>query len=195
MMTVLCQYAQNKGYKRLASPCTARTPSARPSETYLKDLAPKYGSWKTLVAVEQFNPEDTNFTPQVIQIKAAEPQIIYNGATGRPAILTLKLIKQMQITAPLAVQLEAAVSKALFDAIGGPDEANGILTPSQIGAFGTVIGGDTARLYTDELQQALGHTPVYLNTFGYDVGLDHRGRREELRRHPLAGASATRWRT
>ena len=43
----------------------------------------------------------------------------------------------MQITAPLAVQ-QAAVSKALFDAIGGPDEANGVLTPSQIGVFGTV---------------------------------------------------------
>ena len=56
-------------------------------------------------------------------------------------------MQQMQITTPLAVQ-QADVSKALFDAIGGPDAANGLLTPSQIGAFGTVIGGDTARLYT-----------------------------------------------
>jgi branched-chain amino acid transport system substrate-binding protein len=166
MMTVLCQYAQKKGYTRLAS-LHSKDAFGQAEETYLKDIAPKYGL--TLVAVEEFNPEDTNFTPQIIQIKAADPQIIYNGATGRPAILTLKLIKQMQITTPLAVQ-QAAVSKALFDAIGGPDEANGILTPSQIGAFGTVIGGDTARLYT-ELQQALGRTPVYLNTFGYDVGL------------------------
>jgi branched-chain amino acid transport system substrate-binding protein len=166
MMTVLCQYAQKKGYKRLAS-LHSKDAFGQAEEGYLKDLAPKYGL--TLVAVEEFNPEDTNFTPQIIQIKAADPQIIYNGATGRPAILTLKLIKQMQISTPLAVQ-QAAVSKALFDAIGGPDEANGILTPSQIGAFGTVIGGDTARLYT-ELQQALGRTPVYLNTFGYDVGL------------------------
>ena len=166
MMMVLCEYAQKKGYKRIAS-LHGKDAFGQAEEGYLKELAPKYGL--DLVAVEEFNPEDTNFTAQVVQIKAANPQLIYNGATGRPGILTFKLIKQMQITAPLAVQ-QAAVSKALFDAIGGPDEANGVMTPSQIGAFGTVMGGDTAKLYT-ELAKAMGRTPVYLNTFGYDVGL------------------------
>ncbi len=166
MMVVLCQYAQKKGYKHLAS-LHGKDAFGQAEEGYIKELAPKYGL--DLVAVEEFNPEDTNFTAQIVKLKAANPQLIYNGATGRPGILTFKLIQQMQITAPVAVQ-QAAVSKALFDAIGGPDAADGLLTPSQIGAFGTVIGGDTARLYT-ELQQALGRTPVYLNTFGYDVGL------------------------
>jgi branched-chain amino acid transport system substrate-binding protein len=166
MMVVLCEYAQKKGYKRLAS-LHSKDAFGQAEEGYLRELAPKYGL--DLVAVEEFNPEDTNFTAQIVNLKAANPQLIYNGATGRPAILTFKLIHQLQITAPVAVQ-QAAVSKALFDAIGGPDAADGLLTPSQIGAFGTVIGGDTARLYT-ELQQALGRTPVYLNTFGYDVGL------------------------
>ena len=166
MMVVLCQYAQKKGYKHLAS-LHGKDAFGQAEEGYIKELAPKYGL--DLVAVEEFNPEDTNFTAQIVKLKAANPQLIYNGATGRPGILTFKLIQQMQITAPVAVQ-QAAVSKALFDAIGGPDAADGLLTPSQIGAFGTVIGVDTARLYT-ELQQALGRTPVYLNTFGYDVGL------------------------
>ncbi len=166
MMIVLCEYAKKKGYTRLAS-LHSKDAFGQAEETYIKELAPKYGL--KLVDVEEFNTDDTNFTPQIVKVKAAEPQLIYNGATGRPGILTFKLIKQMQITAPVAVQ-QAAVSKALFDAIGGPDEANGVLTPSQIGAFGTVMGGDTAKLYT-ELQQALGRTPVYLNTFGYDVGL------------------------
>jgi branched-chain amino acid transport system substrate-binding protein len=166
MMVVLCQYAQKKGYKHLAS-LHGKDAFGQAEEGYIKELAPKYGL--DLVAVEEFNLEDTNFTAQIVKLKAANPQLIYNGATGRPGILTFKLIQQMQITAPVAVQ-QAAVSKALFDAIGGPDAADGLLTPSQIGAFGTVIGGDTARLYT-ELQQALGRTPVYLNTFGYDVGL------------------------
>jgi branched-chain amino acid transport system substrate-binding protein len=166
MMVVLCQYAQKKGYKRLAS-LHGKDAFGQAEEGYIRELAPKYGL--DLVAVEEFNPEDTNFTAQIVKLKAANAQLIYNGATGRPGILTFKLIQQMQITAPVAVQ-QAAVSKALFDAIGGPDAADGLLTPSQIGAFGTVIGGDTAKLYT-ELQQALGRTPVYLNTFGYDVGL------------------------
>jgi branched-chain amino acid transport system substrate-binding protein len=75
----------------------------------------------------------------------------------------------MQVAVPIALQ-QANVSKALFDALGGPAGANGLLTPSQIGAFGEVIGGDTARLY-QELAKVLGHPPVYSNTFGYDVGL------------------------
>ena len=158
LMVVLCQYAQKKGYRRLAS-LHGKDAFGQAEEGYLRELA----------TVEEFNPEDTNFTAQIVKLKAADPELIYNGATGRPGILTFKLIQQMQITTPVAVQ-QAAVSKALFDAIGGPDAADGLLTPSQIGAFGTVIGGDTARLYT-ELQQALGRTPVYLNTFGYDVGL------------------------
>jgi branched-chain amino acid transport system substrate-binding protein len=166
MMVVLCQYAQKKGYRRLAS-LHGKDAFGQAEEGYLRELAPKYGL--ELAAVEEFNPEDTNFTAQIVKLKAADPELIYNGATGRPGILTFKLIQQMQITTPVAVQ-QAAVSKALFDAIGGPDAADGLLTPSQIGAFGTVIGGDTARLYT-ELQQALGRAPVYLNTFGYDVGL------------------------
>jgi branched-chain amino acid transport system substrate-binding protein len=166
MMVVLCEYAHKKGYRRLAS-LHGKDAFGQAEEGYLRELAPKYAL--ELATVEEFNPEDTNFTAQIVRLKAANPELIYNGATGRPGILTFKLIQQMQITAPVAVQ-QAAVSKALFDAIGGPEAADGLLTPSQIGAFGTVIGGDTARLYT-ELQQALGRPPVYLNTFGYDVGL------------------------
>jgi branched-chain amino acid transport system substrate-binding protein len=166
MMVVLCEYARKKGYRRIAS-LHGKDTFGQAEEGYLRGLAPKYAL--ELVTAEEFNPEDTNFTAQIVRLKAANPELIYNGATGRPGILTFKLMQQMQITAPVAVQ-QAAVSKALFDAIGGPDAADGLLTPSQIGAFGTVIGGDTARLYT-ELQQALGRTPVYLNTFGYDVGL------------------------
>ncbi len=166
MMVVLCEYARKKGYRRIAS-LHGKDTFGQAEEGYLRGLAPKYAL--ELVTAEEFNPEDSNFTAQIVRLKAANPELIYNGATGRPGILTFKLMQQMQITAPVAVQ-QAAVSKALFDAIGGPDAADGLLTPSQIGAFGTVIGGDTARLYT-ELQQALGRTPVYLNTFGYDVGL------------------------
>ena len=166
MMVVLCQYAQKKGYKHLAS-LHGKDAFGQAEEGYLRELAPKYGL--ELVDGRGIQPGGHQLHRADRQTEGRQPQLIYNGATGRPGILTFKLIQQMQITAPVAVQ-QAAVSKALFDAIGGPDAADGLLTPSQIGAFGTVIGGDTARLYT-ELQQALGRTPVYLNTFGYDVGL------------------------
>jgi branched-chain amino acid transport system substrate-binding protein len=166
MMVVLCEYAQQKGYKRIAS-LHSKDAFGAVEEHNLKELAPKYGL--DLVAVEEFSIEDTDFTAQIVRIRAASPQLIYNGATGRPGILTFKLIQQMRVTVPMAVQ-QADVSKALFDAIGGAAAADGLMTPSQVGAFGSAIGGDTARLYL-ELRTALGRAPVYLNTFGYDVGL------------------------
>jgi branched-chain amino acid transport system substrate-binding protein len=166
MMVVLCRYAQKKGYKRVAS-LHSKDAFGAIEERNLKELAPKYGL--DLVAIEEFSVEDTDFTAQIVRIRAANPQLIYNGSTGRPGILTFKLIQQMRIAVPVAVQ-QADISKALFEAIGGADMADGLMTPSQVGAFGAAIGGDTARLY-QELQTALGRPPVYLNTFGYDVGL------------------------
>lgn len=165
-IVVLCQYAQKKGYKRLAS-LHAQDTFGQAESGYVRQLAPQYGL--ELVAQESITDDETNFTPQVVKIRAAEPDIIYSGATGRPGILVYRAFLQMKVTAPIAVQ-QAMVTKSLFDALGGPDKADGLLTPSQIGAFGPAFGGTTAQLY-DELRQALGRPPVYLNTFGYDVGL------------------------
>jgi branched-chain amino acid transport system substrate-binding protein len=166
MMIVLCQYAAKKGYTRLASLHT-RDAFGQAEERYLREVAAQ--NKLDLVNVETFSPDDTNFTAAIVHTRAANPQLIYNGATGRSGILTFKLFQQMRNTVPIAVQ-QATISKSFFDAIGGVALADGIMTPSQFGAFGSVIGGDTARLYA-ELQTALGRTPVYLNTFGYDVGL------------------------
>jgi branched-chain amino acid transport system substrate-binding protein len=166
MMIVLCQYAVSKGYKRIASLHT-RDAFGQAEERYLRELAPKNNL--DLVSVETFAPDETNFTATIVHTRAANPELIYNGATGRSGILTFKLFMQMRNTTPMAVQ-QATISKGFFDAIGGVTVADGVLTPSQVGAFGAVLGGKTAELYA-ELAGALGRTPVYLNTFGYDVGL------------------------
>ena len=97
------------------------------------------------------------------------PDLIYNGASSRTAILSYKQIKQMAIKTPLVVT-QAALSKAFYDAIGGAKEADGLLVPIQLGSFGAAAGGDTARLYA-ELESAMGHVPPYFATFGFDVGL------------------------
>jgi branched-chain amino acid transport system substrate-binding protein len=166
MMIVLCRYAAGKGYKRIASLHTKDT-FGQAEERYMREIAA--ANKLDLVSVETFAPDETNCTAAVVHTRAANPELIYNGATGRSGILTFKQFTQMKNTTPYAVQ-QATISKAFFDAIGGAAMADGILTPSQIGAFGAVIGGKTAELYA-ELATALGRTPVYLNTFGYDVGL------------------------
>jgi branched-chain amino acid transport system substrate-binding protein len=122
-----------------------------------------------LVASESFAIEDTNFNAQLARIKAANPQLVYSSAAGRAAALVFKTYKLLDIKAPLLVT-QAAVTKSFWDTIGGPAAGNGLLVGSQLSAFGTQIGGATAKYYT-ELKDALGRTPPYFATFGYDVGI------------------------
>ena len=164
-MTVLAQYAQQKGYKRIASLNSADA-FGQAEITNLKALAPKMGL--QVAAAETFNVEDTNFNAQLTRIRAAKPDLIYNGASGRAAILTWRAFQQMGFKQPLVVT-QAAVSKAFFDAIGSTEAADGLLTPMQTGVFGGSAAAD-AKLY-GEMEKALGRTPVYFNTFGFDVGL------------------------
>jgi len=165
-MTVLAQYAQRKGYKRVA--LLNMTDAFGQNEAkFFKELAPQHGI--EVVAAETMAVEDTNFNAQLTRIRAARPDMIYNGGASRVAILSWKQIKQLGLNQPLIVT-QAAVSKAFFDAIGGPKEADGLMTPIQLGSFGEAAGGDTAKLYK-ELKAAMPTQVVYFATFGYDVGL------------------------
>jgi branched-chain amino acid transport system substrate-binding protein len=165
-MTALAEFAKQKGYKRVA--LLNMTDAFGQSEAKnFKELAPKYGL--EIVAAETMGVEDTNVTAQLTKIRAANPDMIYNGASSRIAILSFKQIKQMGIKTPLVVT-QAAISKAFYDAIGGAKEADGLLVPIQLGSFGTAAGGDTAKLYA-ELEKAMGRVPPYFATFGFDVGL------------------------
>jgi branched-chain amino acid transport system substrate-binding protein len=165
-MTVLAQYAQKKGYKRVAL-LNMTDAFGQAEAKFFKELAPQHGV--EVVAAETMGVEDTNFNAQLTKIRAARPDMIYNGGASRVAILTWKQIKQLGINQPLIVT-QAAVSKAFFDAIGGAKEADGLMTPIQLGSFGEAVGGDTAKLYK-ELKAAMPTQVVYFATFGYDVGL------------------------
>jgi branched-chain amino acid transport system substrate-binding protein len=165
-MTRLAQFAKEKGYKRIAM--------LEPNDAFgqaeianMKKFAPEYGL--ELVAIETLGVEDTNFNAQLTRIRAAQPDMIYDGASGRAAILTFKQIKQLGLTQPL-VMGQSAVAKSFFEGIGGTAVADGMMTPIQLGSFGPSAGGTTASFY-GELEKALGRPAVYYNTFGYDVGL------------------------
>src|SRR5947209_13950664 len=91
-MTVLAQYAQQKGAKRIAS-LNAADAFGQAEISNLKALAPKMGL--QVVAAETFNVEDTNINAQLTRIRAAKPDLIYNSASGRAAILTWRALQQM----------------------------------------------------------------------------------------------------
>ena len=122
-----------------------------------------------LVASESFAIDDTNFNAQLADIKAANPDMLYSSAAGRASILVFKTYKLLALTMPLMVT-QAAITQAFYDAVGGKPAANGLLAPFQRSAFGTALGSTTAKYYI-ELTDALGRTPPYFATFGYDVGL------------------------
>ena len=165
-MTVLAQYAKDNNYKRIAM-LNGTDAFGQAEIAGMRELAPKYGL--EIVAAETFSNEDTNYNAQLARIRAANPQLLYCGAFGRPAILVFQQFKQLGLNIHL-VMGQSVVTASFFTGIGGAKVADGVMVPIQLGSFGPSIGGESARLYS-ELEKAVGHQPTYFNTFGYDVGL------------------------
>ncbi|MGE0737126.1 MAG: ABC transporter substrate-binding protein, partial [Alphaproteobacteria bacterium] len=122
-----------------------------------------------IVAAETFALTDTSFTSQLVRIKAANPEFLYNGATAGPAILIYNQYQQLGLKIPMAVSL-AAVSAAFFKGIGGPEKAEGILSVIPIGMVAEGAGGELERMYK-ECAAALGRTPIVFHTIGWDHAL------------------------
>ena len=165
-IVVLVEYARSKGYKRIAT-INATDAYGQDEARHLKDSAAANGL--TVVAAESFQTSDTNFSAQLAKIKAANPDFVYSAATGGPAIQIFRTYKQLGIKAPLAMS-QAALTKPLFDAVGGPAAVDGTMTPTQLGTFGEAAGGEHAKLF-DELQKTLGRRPLFLNALGWDCGI------------------------
>ena len=113
--------------------------------------------------------EDTNVNAQLTKIRAANPDMIYDGAASRAAILSFKQIKQLGLTMPLIVT-QAVISKAVLRRNRRRRRSRRPDCP------------DPARLVRHRGRrrhcQALCRTregdrpqAVYYDTFGFDVGL------------------------
>jgi branched-chain amino acid transport system substrate-binding protein len=165
-MRAVVDFAKKRGYKTIAH--IYGTDSYGQLDHKNLVVEAKEGGVK-LVSSESFAIEDTNFNAQFARIKAANPDMIYSSGSGRAAILLFKTYKLLKLPMPLLVT-QSAVTDAFYDSIGGRDKANGLLVAAQRSAFGTALGGATAKYFT-ELKDALGHTPPYFATFGYDIGI------------------------
>ena len=165
-VAAVAQFAKRKGFTKIAS-LHGTDAIGQADKQWLADFAKTTGL--TIVAQETFATSDLNFTPQLLKIKNAKPDLIYNGATGNPAILVFKQVKQLEITAPMILS-QAAINRAFFEGIGGPAQAEGFYSVISIGAIATEAGGETARVFGD-LSKSLGRTPVLFHTFGWDTGI------------------------
>jgi branched-chain amino acid transport system substrate-binding protein len=165
-MLAVVLYAKRKGYKAIAHIYGTDSYGQLDHKNLVAESAE---NGIKLVASESFGIDDTNFNAQLARIKAAKPDMVYSSAAGRASILVFKTYKLLDMPMPLMVT-QAAITQSFYDAIGGRPVANGLLAPFQRSAFGTALGGDTAKYFT-ELKNAMGRTPPYFATFGYDVGL------------------------
>ena len=162
----LLKWAKSKGIKSLAS-INATDAYGQSEAKYLRELGPKYGI--KVVAQETFAVTDTNFTSQLISIRSAKPDLVYSGAVGRPAILIFQQYKQLKLPFQIALS-QGALFGGFFKAIGGPKEAEGILTVTNQGTLGKAIGGEPAAEY-GKLEAALGRPVLIFDTFGWDHGI------------------------
>jgi branched-chain amino acid transport system substrate-binding protein len=169
-MVAMVNYAKKRGWKRIAS-LNGSDAYGQTEIRYLQELAKTEGL--EIVSAETFGVEDMNFNAQLTKVRLSKPDVVYIGATGRTAILLYRQFKQLGIETPV-IMSQAAISQSFFKGIGGTKSANGILFPTQLGSFGTAIGGESAKLFVS-LQKVLGYRPRFLNTYGFDVGLIFEG--------------------
>ena len=165
-VAAVVEFAKRKGYTKIAS-LHATDAIGQADKAWITDFAKKANI--TIVAQETFATSDLNFTPQLLKIRNAKPDLVYNGATGNPAILVFKQVKQFEMTMPMILS-QAAINRAFFEGIGGPAQAEGFYSVISIGAVANEAGGETARVF-GELAKALGRTPVLFHTFGWDTGI------------------------
>ena len=162
----LLEWAARNGVKRIAS-VTANDTYGQSESGKMRALAPKYGI--EVVAQETFANTDTNFNTQLVRIRAAKPDLVFSGATGRPAILIYQQYRQLQLPYHLALS-QGAFNRAFFDAIGGMQAAQGVLSATNQGSLGDAIGGEAGDAFK-KLSAVLGRPAILFETFGWDHGI------------------------
>jgi branched-chain amino acid transport system substrate-binding protein len=165
-LTMFLEWCKAQGYKRIAFILGNDTYGQGEAKT-AKEVCGELGL--DIVALETFAATDTNFTSQLVRIRSSNPDIVYAAGTGSPGVLIYKQYKQLGLTYPLCFML-AALTASFFKAIGGPAEADGVLTPGLLGMMGTSADGDPGRLY-GEMEKALGRPGNLANALGWDIGI------------------------
>jgi branched-chain amino acid transport system substrate-binding protein len=165
-MIALLTYAKQKRITRIAS-INASDAYGQAEIGYLNDAVSRYGV--TIVGRETFNVTDTDFNAQLTRLRSTPADLIYSGAVGAPAILIYKQYKQLALKPPLAVS-QGAINVAFFNALGGAANADGILSPIQLGALAGAAGGQEAALY-QQCSKAVGHPATVFDSFGWDHGI------------------------
>jgi branched-chain amino acid transport system substrate-binding protein len=135
----------------------------------LKAMAAKRGF--KVVADEVYSPKDTDMTPQLTKIKAANPDaIICWGTNPGPAVITRNM-KQLGIKTQL-YQSHGVASKKYIE-LATPEAAQGIMLPAgKLAVYHLLKKNDPqAKLlkeYADSYKKAYGVEPSTFGGYAYD---------------------------
>ena len=162
----LLDWAKRQGVKRIAS-LTANDAYGQSDASRLRALAPKYGI--EVVAQETFSVTDTNFNTQWVRIRGSKPDLVYNGANARPAILAFQQYRQLQLPFPMAFS-QGAFNRAFFEAVGGMQALEGVLSATNQGSLGDAVRGVAGEEYK-KLSAVIGRPAVLFEVFGWDHGI------------------------
>jgi branched-chain amino acid transport system substrate-binding protein len=107
-------YMRERGLRRLAT-ITPTDPLGDQADQGLKILLEdRYKGDPVWVGHEKFNLQDVDITPQLIKLKAANPDIIFAGASGEYVVTIRKQMNQVGLErVPLATFHSNAVSQVL----------------------------------------------------------------------------------
>ncbi|MGA7875475.1 MAG: ABC transporter substrate-binding protein [Desulfoferrobacter sp.] len=117
-------YMKEKGIKKIGIMTVSDGFGASGREELLR-LAPEYGI--EVVADERYGPKDTDLTPQLTKIRAAEPQAIVNWSTGPTQILAVKNWRDLGMESIPLFQSHGFGSKKNIELAG--KAAEGVLLP------------------------------------------------------------------
>ncbi len=117
-------YMKAKGIKKIAL-MTASTGFGASGREELQRLVPEYGL--TIVADEVYGDKDTDLTPQLTKIRAAQPQAIVNWSTGPTQILAVKNWKDLGMDSIPLFQSHGFANRKNITLAG--QAAEGVLVP------------------------------------------------------------------
>src|SRR5690606_12119377 len=165
-MIAMMNWVAEQGYQSIATLNPTDVTGQREAQV-VRELAADLGI--QVVAQESYNPTDTNFTAQLVNLRTARPDFFYDGAIGASTVQIFRQIQQLNLTMPLALH-SATFNEGFYNGIGGAELAEGVFTPIERGG----LGGDTEGLSAELYQAAstiLGAPATNLNTAGFDTGL------------------------
>ena len=162
-------YSKKQGWTKVATIDTTDDLGER-AHAYLKTKVPQLGM--QLVAEERYGLSDADVTPQLSKIKAANPQVLMNWASGDPAALVYKNARQIGLDVP-DWHSSAAGTSTFFKLTGDVPKKNLLMTiGSKLQVADQLADSDPVKKEAQDFVQAFqakfNSKPEYSEAIGAD---------------------------